>query len=83
MTKFRKIIAILLGSDSDKKSHMTGSAAAMSKIPETFVHCGCMDGDKIHNVSVQESFTGPVKKRKMCMFHIEIEIDKGKIVSFD
>ncbi len=83
MTKFKKIMSIILGTDSDTKSHMTGSAAAMTHREETFVHCGCMDGDKIHNVSVQESFTGPVQKRKMCMFHIEKEMDKGKIVSFD
>lgn len=76
-------MSILLGTDSDTKSHMTGSAAATPKMAETFTHCGCMDGDKIHDVSVQESFTGPATKRKMCMFHIEIEMDKGKIVSFD
>lgn len=63
------------------KSHMTGSAAGMSQKAETFVHCGCTD-DKIHDVSIKESFDGQAVERKMCMFHIEKEIDDGKIVAF-
>jgi hypothetical protein len=83
MSKLSKILSIIFDKEDGKKSHMTGSAAAMSNISETFVHCGCMDGDKIHDVTVHESFNGPSRKRKMCMFHVEIEIEKGKIVSFD
>lgn len=83
MSKLGKIISIIIGRDSAEKSHLTGSSAAMSNRAETFVHCGCMDGDKIYDVSVMESFGAAGVKRKLCMFHIEAETEKGKIVSFD
>ena len=83
MSRIRNILSAFFKKDTDSKPHMTGSAGAMSNLPEQFVHCGCMDGDEIHEVSVYETFHGPPRKRKMCMFHIEKEMDNGKIVSFD